>query len=223
MPNKSPKIELFEQLAGVAKALSHAVRLDLLEFLGQGERGVEALAKLVGQSVANTSHHLQILRRAGLANTRKQGVQVLYRLSGDDVVDLLGALRETAERHNAEIGRVLSGFFRDRDDMEALSREELLLRARDGLVTVLDLRPIDEFEAGHLPGAINIQLNELDEHLVDLPKDQDIVAYCRGAYCVLSFEAVAKLRQKGFKARRLEEGFPEWKAAGLPVVDSTAP
>jgi len=221
LSNKSPKTELFEQLAVVAKALGHAVRLDLLEFLGQGERGVESLAKLVNQSVANTSHHLQILRRAGLADARKQGVQVLYRLSGDDVVDLLGALRQTSERHNAEIGRVLSGYFRDRDDMEALSREELLLRARDGLVTVLDVRPVDEFEAGHLPGAVNVQLDNLDEHLGNLPKDHDIIAYCRGAYCVLSFEAVARLRKQGFKARRLEEGFPEWKAAGLPV-DSPA-
>jgi len=219
---KSPKTELYEQLAVVAKAISHSVRLELMEYLGQGERSVEALATLVGHSLANTSHHLLLLRRTGLAEARKDGVHVYYRLSGDDVVDLLGSLRRTAERHNAEVERVLSGYFRARDDMEALSRDELLRRAKDGLVTVLDVRPPDEFAAGHLPGAINIQSSELGKRLEELPKDREIIAYCRGAYCVLSFEAVAGLRQKGFKARRLEEGFPEWKAAGLPVDETTA-
>lgn len=217
MPGPSPKAELFVQLAAVAKALSHPVRLELMEHLGQGERSVEVLAALVGHSVANTSHHLLLLRRSGLADARKDGVHVLYRLSGDDVVDLLGALRETSERHNSEVERVLAGYFRARDDMEALSREELLRRARDGLVTVLDVRPPDEFAAGHLPGAVNIQLGDLGRRLKDIPPDNEVIAYCRGAYCVLSFEAVAELRKKGFKARRLEEGFPEWKAAGLPV------
>ncbi len=217
MSGTSPKAELFEQLAGVAKALSHSVRLELMEHLGQGERSVDALAELVGHSLANTSHHLGLLRRAGLADARKDGVHVLYRLSGDDVVDLLGALRITAERHNADVERVLSGYFRSRDEMEALSREELLRRARNGLVTVLDVRPTGEFATGHLPGAVNIELAELGKRIEELPKDQEVVAYCRGAYCVLSFEAVAQLRKMGFKARRLEEGFPEWKAAGLPV------
>ncbi len=217
MPDISPKTELFAQLAGIAKALSHPVRLDLLEFLGQGERSVEALAKLVGHSMANTSHHLLLLRRAGLVDARKDGVHVRYRLSGDDVVDLLGNLRKTAERHNVQVSHILSGYFRSRDNMEPISREELLRRAKDGLVTVLDVRPVDEFEAGHLPGAVNIQLSELGARLNELPEDNEIIAYCRGAYCVLSFEAVSDLRAKGFKARRLEEGFPEWKAAGLPV------
>lgn len=217
MPNKSPKMELFEQLAGVAKAMSHPVRLALMEHMGQGERSVETLAGLVGHSVANTSHHLLLLRRAGLADARKDGVHVLYRLSGDDVVDLLGSLGTTAERHNAEVERVLSGYFRKRDQMEPLSREELLRRTKDGLVTVLDVRPPDEFAAGHLPGAVNIQPSELNERLKDLPKDNEVIAYCRGAYCVLSYEAVAELRKKGFKARRLEMGYPEWKAAGMPV------
>ncbi len=217
MPGKSPKTEMFEQLAGVAKALSHSVRLELMEHLGQGERSVEALAAMVGHSMANTSHHLLILRRAGLAEARKDGVHVLYRLSGDDVVDLLSGLRTTAERHNAEVERVLSGYFRDRDDMEPLSREELLRRAKNGLVTVLDVRPPEEYAAGHLPGAVNIQPSKLVKQLKDLPKELEVIAYCRGAYCVLSYEAVAALRKKGYKARRLEEGFPEWKAAGLPV------
>ena len=222
MDGTSPKAELFEQLAGVAKALSHSVRLELMEHLGQGERSVDALAELVGHSLANTSHHLGLLRRAGLADARKDGVHVFYRLSGDDVVDLLGALRMTAERHNADVERVLSGYFRSRDEMEALSREELLRRAKNGLVTVLDVRPTGEFAAGHLPGAVNIELAELGKRIEELPKDQEVVAYCRGAYCVLSFEAVAQLRKMGFKARRLEEGFPEWKAAGLPVEGPTS-
>lgn len=222
MSIQSPKQSLFEHLASVAKAMSHPVRLELMEHLGQGERSVEVLAELVGQSMANTSHHLLLLRRAGLAEARKDGVHVLYRLSGDDVVDLLGNLRVTAERHNAEVERVLSGYFRSRDDMEALSRKELLRRAKDGLVTVLDVRPANEFAVGHLPGAINIPLSDLGKRLKDLPKEHEVIAYCRGAYCVLSFEAVAHLRKKGYKARRLEEGYPEWKAAGLPVEDAPA-
>ena len=222
MPNHGPKTELYEQLAGVAKALSHSVRLELMEHLGQGERSVEALAELVGHSLANTSHHLLLLRRAGLADAQKDGVRVFYRLSGDDVVDLLGALRISAERHSAEVDSILSGYFRDRDDMEPVSREELLRRAKDGLVTVLDVRPADEYAAGHLPGAVNIQPSELGKRLKEIPKDHEVIAYCRGAYCVLSFEAVAELRKKGFNARRLEEGYPEWQAAGLPVNSSAS-
>ena len=217
MSGTNPKARAFAQLAAVAKALSHPVRLELIEHLGQGERGVEVLAGLIGHSVANTSHHLLLLRKAGLADARKDGVHVLYRLSGDDVIDLTGALRLPAERHNAEIERVLSGYFRSRDDMEPVSRDELLRKAKDGLVTVLDVRPPGEFAAGHLPGAVNVQVSELDKRLKDLPKGREVVAYCRGAYCVLSFEAVAKLRKKGVRARRLVDGFPEWKAAGLPV------
>ena len=222
MPNHGPKTELYEQLAGVAKALSHSVRLELMEHLGQGERSVEALAELVGHSLANTSHHLLLLRRAGLADAQKDGVRVFYRLSGNDVVDLLGALRISAERHSAEVNSILSGYFRDRDDMEPVSREELLRRAKDGLVTVLDVRPADEYAAGHLPGAVNIQPSELGKRLKEIPKDHEVIAYCRGAYCVLSFEAVAELRKKGFNARRLEEGYPEWQAAGLPVNSSAS-
>lgn len=221
MPNLGPKTKLYEQLAGVAKALSHSVRLELMEHLGQGERSVEVLAELVSHSMANTSHHLLLLRRAGLADARKDGVRVFYRLSGDDVVDLLGALRISAERHSAEVENILSGFFRDSDDMEPVSREELLRRAKDGMVTVLDVRPTDEYAAGHLPDAVNIQPSELGKRLQEIPKDHQIIAYCRGAYCVLSFEVVAELRKKGFNVRRLEEGYPEWKAAGLPVNSST--
>ena len=220
MHNQGPKYLLYAQFAQVAKALSHPHKLELLELLAQRERSVEALAKVAGLSVANTSRHLQQLRRAGLVESRKEGLYVFYRVAGDDVIDLLGNLRRTGERHIGEVNRVVTGYFNDRDSLEAVSRKELLQRSKDGLVTVLDVRPPDEYESGHIPGAVNVPLAEIAQHLTDLPKEQDIIAYCRGAYCVLAFEAVATLREKGFKARRLEEGYPEWKAAGLPVEGS---
>jgi rhodanese-related sulfurtransferase/DNA-binding transcriptional ArsR family regulator len=211
---------LYAQFAQVAKALSHPHRLELLELLAQRECSVEALAKVAGLSVANTSRHLQQLRRAGLVESRKEGLYVFYRVAGDDVIDLLRNLQRTGERHIGEVNRVIVGYFNDRDSLEAVSRKELLQRSKDGLVTVLDVRPPEEYEAGHIPGAFNVPLAEIEQHLTDLPREQEIIAYCRGAYCVLAFEAVAALRKKGFKARRLEEGYPEWKAAGLPVEGS---
>ncbi len=217
MQSQGPKYRLFEQFAQVAKALSHAHRLDLLELLAQGERNVEALANVAGFSVANTSRHLQQLRRAGLVASHKEGLYVFYRLAGDDVIDLLRSLRRTGQRHISDVNDVIVGYFNDRDSLEAVSRQELLRRSRDGLVTVLDVRPSEEYEAGHIPGAINVPLDEIERHLASLPKEQEIIAYCRGEYCVLAFEAVAMMREKGFTARRLEEGYPEWKAAGLPV------
>jgi len=218
--NQGPKYLLYAQFAQVAKALSHPHKLELLELLAQRERSVEALAKVAGISVANTSRHLQQLRRAGLVESRKEGLYVFYRVAGDDVIDLLGNLRRTGERHIGEVNRVVMGYFNDRDSLEAVSRKELLQRSKDGLVTVLDVRPPDEYESGHIPGAVNVPLAEIAQHLTDLPGEKDIIAYCRGAYCVLAFEAVATLREKGFKARRLKEGYPEWKAAGLPVEGS---
>jgi ArsR family transcriptional regulator len=206
-----------EQFAEVAKALSHANKLELLELLAQGERSVEALANVAGLTVANTSRHLQQLRRAGLIAARKEGLYVFYRVAGDDVIDLLRSLRRTGQRHISEVNNVVIGYFNDRDSLEAISRKELLKRSKDGLVTVLDVRPSEEYEMGHIPGALNIPINEIEQHLADLPKGQEIIAYCRGEYCVLAFEAVAALRKKGFSARRLEEGYPEWRAAGLPV------
>ena len=205
------------QFAAVAKALAHAHRLELLEFVAQGERSVDSLAERAGLSVGNASQHLQRLQRAGLVTSRRQGKRVLYRLSDESVVSLLVALRHAAERNVAEVQRVLDGYFHERDALEPVLREELIDRVQDGFVTLLDVRPGDEFEAGHLPGAINIPLRELEEHLADLPRDQEIIAYCRGPYCVLSFEAVSALRERGFSVRRFEEGYPEWKAAGLPV------
>jgi ArsR family transcriptional regulator len=215
---RSPKLALFVQFAAVAKSLGHAHRLELLEQLAQGERTVEVLADRTGLSVANASQHLQQMRRAGLVANRRDGKFVHYRLADDAVLELLAALRRIAERNVAEVERVVRSYFNARDDMEAVSRGELLERSRAGTVTILDVRPEDEFALGHLPGALNIPLRELEARLGELHPKQEIVAYCRGPYCVLSYEAVAKLRARGFKVRRLEDGLPEWRAAGMPVV-----
>ena len=214
------KHDLFSQFARVGKVLSNGNRLELLEFLAQGERSVEELANLTGLSIANTSQHLQQLRQAGLALTRKEGLKVYYRLSGDDVIDLLTALRAVAERHLADVERLISTYLTVKDDLEPIPREELLARAQDELITVIDVRPPQEYAAGHVPGAINIPLSELETHLNELDPNQEIVAYCRGPHCVLAFDAVATLRSKGMKARRLEDGYPEWKRAGLPTEQS---
>jgi rhodanese-related sulfurtransferase len=183
----------------------------------QGEHSVDTLAARADLSVANASQHLQRLRRAGLATARRDGKRVLYQLTDDAVVTLLGVLSRVAERNVAEVERVVASYFRERDALEPVSRAELLERMRDGLVTVLDVRPSDEYALAHLPGAVNIPLSELERRLAELPRRTEIVAYCRGPYCVLSFEAVAALRARGFEARRLEDGLPEWRAAGLPV------
>lgn len=217
MSSESPKRKLFAEFAAVARAVGHEHRLELLEHLGQRERSVEVLAERLGLSVANTSQHLQHLRRAGLVASRRDGKYVLYRVADNAVVDLLSGLRRVAERNVAEVDRLVSGYFRHRDALEPVSRTDLLDRMRDGLVTVLDVRPEDEFALGHLPGAVNIPLADLERRLADLPPDHEVVAYCRGPYCMLSFEAVAELRRQGFRVRRLEDGYPEWKAAGLPV------
>lgn len=214
-----PKQALFAEFAAVARALGNAHRLDLLEHLAQGERSVETLSDRAGLSIANASQHLQHLRRAGLVAGRREGKFVFYRLADDAVLGLISSLRQVAERNLAAVDRILRGYFADRDSMEPVSREELLARSRAGLVTVLDVRPADEFALGHLPGAVNIPLAELKARLADLDPAQEIVAYCRGAYCVLSFEAVAALRALGFNARRLVDGLPEWRAAGLPVAN----
>src|SRR6516165_4616466 len=199
MSSLGPKQRVFAGLAEIAQALGHAHRLELLEHLGQGERSVEELATRTDLTVANTSRHLQLLRRAALVDGRRDG-----------------------KRDSAEIARVMATYFRARDELEPVSRIELLDRLRAGAVTVLDVRPEDEFRQGHLPGALNIPLAQLERRLAELPPDREIVAYCRGAWCVLSFEAVAALRQRGYQARRLEDGFPEWKVAGLPTGSTTA-
>ena len=207
-----------EGLAQIAHALAHAHRLELLEHLGQGERSVEHLATRASLTLANASKHLQLLRRAALVEGRHNGKRVYYRLAGDDaVIGLLSALSRVGERNSAEIARVMASYFRARDEFEPVSRDELLDRLRCGAATVLDVRPEDEFANGHLPKALNIPLSQLVRRLAELPPEREIVAYCRGPWCVLSFEAVALLRQRGYRARRLEDGFPEWKVAGLPI------
>ncbi|HEB87513.1 MAG TPA: metalloregulator ArsR/SmtB family transcription factor [Gammaproteobacteria bacterium] len=211
------KQDLFTQFARVGKALSNANRLELIEFLAQGERSVDELARVSGLSVANTSQHLQQLRQAGLVTSRKQGLKVFYTLSGDDVIGLLEAVRGVAERHLAEVNQLVKTYLTVKDNLEAVPARELLKRAREGLVTVLDVRPPEEYAAGHVPGAVNVPLSELEQHLDKIDPHQEVVAYCRGPHCVLAFDAVARLREKGLKARRLEDGFPEWKKAGLPV------
>ena len=218
MSSAEPKQHVFSSLAQIAQALGHAHRLEILEHLGQGERSVEDLATRIGLTMANCSRHLQLLRRAALVEGRRDGKRVYYRLAGEDaVVGLLGALSRVGERNSAEIARMMASYFRARDEFEPVSRDGLLDRLRCGAATVLDVRPEDEFASGHLPNALNIPLSQLERRLAELPPDQEIVAYCRGPWCVLSFEAVALLRQQGYRARRLEDGFPEWKTAGLPV------
>jgi len=214
----SPKSALFAQFAEIAKTLGHVHRLTILELLAQRERSVEDLALAARLSVANTSQHLRLLRATGLLVSRREGKQILYSLSDPAVLDLVGALHRVGERNVAEVREIVRGYFRGCDSLEPVSREELACRMRDDLVTVLDVRPEDEFDAGHLPQAINLPLRELTQRLRLLPKDREVVAYCRGRYCVFAFEAVAILREHGFKARRLEDGFPEWKAAGLPIA-----
>jgi ArsR family transcriptional regulator len=213
-----PKQAIYQSLAEVAQALGHAHRLELLEHLAQGARSVEELAVRSHLTFANTSRHLQILRRARLVQTERQGKRVQYRLAGEaEVVSLTKALGRVGERNMAEISRVVTDYFRARDTLEPVSRDDLLSRLQGDLVTVLDVRPEDEFALGHLPGALNIPLAELECRLAELPANREVIAYCRGPYCVLSFEAVAALRALGYRVRRLEDGYPEWKAAGLPV------
>jgi ArsR family transcriptional regulator len=207
---------LFAQFAAVAKAVAHPHRLALLEQLAQGERSVEVLADRAHVSMANASQHLRGMRGAGLVTARRHGKFVYYSLIDDAVLELIAAVRHVAEKHSAEVDRVVRSYFRDRDSLEPVSRAELMARIRDGVVTVLDVRPADEYALGHLPGAVSVPLRELEKRVGDLDKQKEVIAYCRGPYCVLSYEAVAALRSRGFKVRRLEDGYPEWRAAGLP-------
>jgi len=220
MSTQTTKRELYQSIAKVAQALASGNRLQLLEFMAQGERSVDVLAAMAGVTVANASQHLQALRRAGLVVSRKDGQRVYYRVAGDDVVRLYDGLRGVAESRLAEVRQLVTEFLGDRQALEPVPAEELLARAKKGLVTVLDVRPPEEYAAGHVRGAVNVPMDKLEGYLGKLPKKLEIVAYCRGPYCLMSFEAVAMLRKRGWKARRLEEGFPEWKAAGLPVESS---
>ena len=215
---KGPKQTIYSSLAEIAQAIGHPHRLELLEYIAQGQQSVEDLAALSQLTFANTSRHLQILRRARLVETERQGKYILYSLvSEGNVVTFLRALGSLGERNRAEVRQIMSDYFSARDALAPVSREELVSRMQDGTVTLVDVRPEHEFDLGHLPGAINIPLSKLKKGLSRLPKANEIVAYCRGPYCVLSFEAVALLRTKGYQAHRLIDGFPEWKAAGFEV------
>lgn len=213
----SPKLALFEQFALIAKTLGHPQGLELIEQLGQGPRHVDLLADKLGIPIANVSQHLQAMRRAGLVAAERQGKFVIYRLTGPGVLKAVEAIQRVAEVNLAEVDKVVRGYFDQRDSLEPISRDELQSRLRDGTVTVLDVRPPDEYALGHVPGAVNVPLGELETRLSTLDPAQEVIAYCRGPYCVMSFEAVARLRQKGFSARRLQDGMPEWAAAGQPV------
>lgn len=217
MSSDSPKRRLNAHLAGLARALGHEHRLELLEHLGQGEKTVELLARRAGIAFANVSQHLQQMRRAGLVTARRNGKRVHYGLADGPVIEAVSALRALAEHNLAEMPEAIRTYLTSIDDMEPVSTDELAARLRDGTVTLLDVRPEDEFRAGHLPGALNIALEDLGDRLADVPAERQIIAYCRGPYCVLSFEAARLLRASGFDARRLGDGFPEWKAAGRPV------
>jgi ArsR family transcriptional regulator len=218
MSTRSPKQVLFNQFAAVAKSLSHPHRLELLEQLAQGARSVDVLAQKVGLSTANASQHLQHMLRGGLVTSVREGKFVFYQLADHAVLNLLSSLREIAARSSAEVKELVRDYFNQLDALEPITRKELMRRLRNGRVVVLDVRPEDEFALGHLPKAVNIPLRELKARLSQLKRSQEIIAYCRGPYCVLSYEAVAALRRLGFKARRLEDGLPEWRAAGLPLI-----
>ncbi|EWH01408.1 ArsR/SmtB family transcription factor [Halomonas sp. BC04] len=212
---------ILDTLAKVARALGNGHRLALLERLAQGDAAVETLADTADMTIGNASQHLQHLRRAGLVTAQRSGKQMFYRLTDERIVTLMGLLRQVAETNLAEMEHLVSRLFAEDDPdgaLEAVTRDELVAGLSSGKVALLDVRPEEEFDAGHLPEAINIPLEQLEAMLDKLPRDREIVAYCRGPYCVLSHEAVQRLRQLGYRVRRFEEGYPEWKAAGLPVA-----
>lgn len=213
----SPKTALLEEYAVVARALSAPARLMILEQLAQGERGVELLAEKTGLTFANCSQHLQQLRRAALVTSRRDGKAVIYRLTDAKTLDLMDLLRVVAERNLAQVERILRGLSGGEDAAEPVSRADLAARLTEGSVTVLDVRPADEYAAGHIPGALNASLTELDQILPALAPDTEIVAYCRGPYCIYAHQAVAALRKLGINARRLEGGLPEWREDGREV------
>lgn len=217
-PNRAFKDSIYEQFARIGKAVSSPRRLELLDLLCQGPRTVEALARESGLTVANASQHLQVLRSARLVETEKDGLYVTYRLADQKVCEFFLAMRVLAESRLAEVEQIKRRFLRGREGMEPVDRQALLERVRKGAVTVLDVRPAEEYRAGHIPGAISLPLKELQLRLADLPRDQEIVAYCRGPYCVLSIQAVEILRARGFKAVRIEEGIQDFRAMGFHIV-----
>jgi rhodanese-related sulfurtransferase len=215
------KDSLYEQFARVAKAVASPKRIELLDLLCQGERSVEVLAGAANMTVKNTSAQLKELRLARLVDTRKEGTRVYYRLADDSVCDLYFMLRDIARDRLAEVNQIARDYFDARDELEPIGRDDLLRRAQAGDVVVLDVRPTEEYTAGHIPGSMSVPLTDLEEHMQQLPAGVDVVAYCRGPYCVMAPEAITRLRAAGFTALRLEEGFPEWRRAGLPVATGT--
>ena len=216
--NRAAKDALFEGFAEIAKALGSGRRTEIVDLLAQGERSVDGIAEEIGQTVANTSHHLRAMARAGLLATRRDGTRVFYRLASERVGELWSALRDVASEHVAGLERLADAYLGDRDGIEVVDREELAARLKRREVLVLDVRPEAEFAAGHIAGARSVPIEELRRHLRALPKDSEVVAYCRGPYCVYADDAVRELKRRGFRARRLIDGFPEWKRAGLPVA-----
>jgi len=218
MGHRVAKDALFDGFAEVARALSSGRRAEIVDVLTQGERSVEEVAGEIEQSVANTSHHLRSLARAGLLNTRRDGTRIYYALASDRVGELWAAVRDVAEAHVAGLDRLAAAYLGDREGIDVVDRAGLAARLNDGAVVVLDVRPAAEFGAGHIAGARSVPLAELRKHLKALPADAEVVAYCRGPYCVYADDAVRELGRKGFNAARLEDGYPEWKRAGLPVA-----
>jgi rhodanese-related sulfurtransferase len=217
-PNRAFKDAIYDQFARIGKAVSSPKRLELLDLLCQGPRSVEVLSNESGLTIANASQHLQVLRAARLVEAEKEGLFVVYRLSDQTVCEFFRSMRILAESRLAEVEQIKRRFLEGREGMEPVDRDALLKLVREGVVTVLDVRPADEYNAGHIPGALSIPLKELKLHLSDLPRDQEIVAYCRGPYCVLSVQAVEMLRAKGFQAVRLEEGIQDLRAMGFPIA-----
>jgi rhodanese-related sulfurtransferase len=218
-PNRAFKDAIYEQFARIGKAVSSPKRLELLDLLCQGPRTVEVLAKESGLAIANASQHLQVLRAARLLAAEKEGLFVIYRLADQTVCEFFRTMRVLAESQLAEVEQIKRRFLAGRDGMEPVDRKALLDLVREEAVTVLDVRPVEEYNAGHIPGALSIPLKELKQHLAELPRDQDIVAYCRGPYCVLSVQAVEMLRARGFNAVRLEEGIQDLRAMGFPIAE----
>jgi rhodanese-related sulfurtransferase len=218
MADRAAKDELYDAFAEVAKALSSGRRAEIVDVLAQGSRSVEEIAAEIDQSVANTSHHLRALSRAGLVLTRREGTRIYYGLSSERVAELWSAMRNVAGEHVAGLHRLAAAYLGDRENIEEVDRDELARRLKTGSLIVLDVRPPVEFAAGHIAGSRSVPVAELRRHLRALPKEVEIVAYCRGPYCVYADEAIRELVRKGFRARRLIDGFPEWQRAGLPVA-----
>ena len=217
MSNDNFKSQIFNQFALIGKALSSPNRLELIDFLMQGERNVESLSKISGLSFANTSRHLQQLKIAGLVNQRKEGQQVFYSISGNRIFALMEVLREVAEENNAAVSQLMQKFLEDKDVLEPIEQKELVSRLKNNEIILIDVRPREEYISGHIKGAINLPMEQLKNEMEKFPDGKEIIAYCRGPYCVLSILAVRELRKKGKSVRRLKTGFPEWKLANLPV------